>query len=80
MKMSNSLWGSDILLFSEFIKIVSSLFYKCIEFIVLLYTFLVISFAQYREYIICLISFSKFADVLPAFICERTICIFEPFI
>ena len=36
------------------------------EFMKLLYTFLVTSFAQYREYIICLISFSKFSDLLPA--------------
>ena len=39
----------------------------------LLYTFLVISFARYREYIICLISFSKFSDVLPAFTCTSDI-------
>ena len=32
----------------------------------LLYTFLVISFARYKEYIICQISFSKFSDVLLA--------------
>ena len=35
--------------------------------IILLYTFLVISFAQCKEYMICLISFIKFSDVLPAF-------------
>ena len=38
------------------------------EFIILSYTFLIISFVQYKEYIICVISFSKFSDVLPAFI------------
>ena len=65
--LSNSLWGSDFLLFSEFINIVSILFYNFIEFIILLYTFLVISFVQYRKYINWLISFSKFSDVLPAF-------------
>ena len=32
-----------------------------------LYIFLVVSFAQYKEYIVCLISFSKFSDILPAF-------------
>ena len=42
-----------------------------IEFIILLYTFLVISFARYKEYMICLISFSKFSVVLPAFTCAR---------
>ena len=51
----------------------SILFYKFIEFIILLHTFLVISFAGYREYIVCLISFSKFSDVLPAVTCERAI-------
>ena len=34
------------------------------------YTFVVVSFAQYKEYI-CLISYSKFSDVLPAFTCAR---------
>ena len=31
------------------------------------HTFFVISFAQHKEYITCLISFSKFPDVLPVF-------------
>ena len=42
----------------------------------LLYTFLVIfffSFARYKEYITCLISFSNFSNVLPAFTCARAI-------
>ena len=39
---------------------VSILFYNSFESIKLLYTFLVISFAQYKEYMICLISFDKF--------------------
>ena len=39
----------------------------------LLYTFLVISFAGYKEYMICLISFSKFPDELPAFTCRKAI-------
>ena len=46
---------------------VSILFYNSNEFIKLLYTFLVNSFARYKHYITCLISFSKFSDVLPAF-------------
>ena len=58
-RLSNSLWQSDVLLFSEFI--------------ILLYTFLVISFARNKEYIICLIWFSKFSDVLPAFTCASAI-------
>ena len=42
-RSSNSLCGSDVLLFEEFINIVSILFYNFIELIVLFYTFLVIS-------------------------------------
>ena len=38
-RLSNSLWGSDVLLFSEFINVVSILFYNVIEFIILLYVF-----------------------------------------
>ena len=49
------------------------LFYNFYEFIIMLYTFLVISFAQYKEYVICLISCNKFSDVLPAFTCARAI-------
>ena len=35
----------------------------------MLHTFLVISFARYKEYMIYLIAFSNFSDVLPAFAC-----------
>ena len=72
-RLSNSLWGSDVLLFSEFIDMTSILFYKFTEFIVLLYTVLVISFARYKEYMICLISFCNFSDLLPAFTFARTV-------
>ena len=68
-RLSNSLWGSDVLPFSEFINIVSILFYNFIEFIILLYTVLGFSFTRDKEYIICLTSFSKFSDVLPVFTC-----------
>ena len=67
------LWESSVLLFSEFINIVSILFYNVIEFIILLYTSLVTSFSRYKEYIISLISFCKFLDVLPTFTCARAI-------
>ena len=70
-KLINSLWDSDILLFSEFINIVSILYYASIELIRLLHTFLVIYFAWYKEYIIWPISFNKFSDVLPYCICAR---------
>ena len=45
------------------------LHYTFIEIIMLIYTFLVISFAQYKESMICVISCSKFSDVVPAFTC-----------
>ena len=35
--------------------------------------FLVIHFVRYKEYMICLISFNKFSDVLPAFTFGRAI-------
>ena len=38
-RLSNSLCGSNVLLFQEFINIVSILFYNFIELIMLLYTF-----------------------------------------
>ena len=44
-----------------------------IEYIILLYTFLVISFAQCKEYIICLISLSTFPYALPTFTCASVI-------
>ena len=44
-----------------------------IYIVILLYTLLVIYFARYKEYMICLVSLSKFSDVLPAFTCARAI-------
>ena len=72
-RSSNSLWQSDVLLFSEFINIASFLFYNFIEFFILWYTFSEISFARCKKYMICLISFSKLSDVLPAFTWARAI-------
>ena len=51
----------------------SFLYYTFIEYVLLLYTVLVISFARYKKYMICLISFSKLSDVLPVFTCARAI-------
>ena len=73
VRLGNSLWGSDALLFLEFINMVSILFYKFTEFIIFLYTFLGTSFSRYKEYVICLLSFSKFSDVLPVFTYVRVI-------
>ena len=44
--------------------------------IILLYTFLVISFGGYKEFMICLIAFSKFSDMLPV---QELLVIFEEF-
>ena len=56
------------------------MYYTFNEFIILLYTFLVISFARYKEYMICPISFSKFSGVLPAFNSAKAMAIFEVFV
>ena len=40
--MSNIPWVLDVLLFLEFINILSIMYYNCTEFIILLYTFLVL--------------------------------------
>ena len=55
--------ASDVSLFSEFINIVSIFITECnftVLIIMLLYTFLVISFDSYKEWTICLISFTTF--------------------
>ena len=49
------------------------LYFTFNEFIILLYTSLVIYFALYKEYMICFISLSKFSDALPAITCVRAI-------
>ena len=67
--LSNSLRGSYVLLFSEFINIVSILFYNFIEFTI----YVAFSLARYKEYFIWWISFSKLSDVLPAFTCVGAI-------
>ena len=38
-----------------------------------MYNFLVISFVRYKEYKICLISFSKISYVLTAFTCASAV-------
>ena len=73
VRLSNNLWGSDVLLFLEFINIVPILFYNFIEFIILLYTFLVIFLARFKECMIWRILSSKFSDVLPTVTCARAI-------
>ena len=53
-RLSDSLRASDVLLFPDFINIASILLHNFIEFLILSYTFLVISLAWYKEYIMCL--------------------------
>ena len=76
-RLSNSLYESDILLFLRFIYIVSILFYKFIEFIILLYTFLVICFDTYFGYIACFYLYQRLGNVRS--ICLR-LTIFNPFL
>ena len=80
VKLSNNLGRSDVLLFSEFTNIVSIfvLYFNYIEFNMLLYAFLVISFSRCKKYMTCLISFSKFSNVSLAFTCAGAILVFEP--
>ena len=74
VRLSNSLWRSNVLLYLEFKNVVSIFYCTFIAFIILLYTFLVISFDWYKEYMIYMIWFSKFSDVLPAFTFVKAIC------
>ena len=67
-RLGNSLLGSGVSLFTEFINIGSIFHYICVEFIIYLYTFLVTSL-RYREYTIWPVSFSKFSEILPDFAC-----------
>ena len=67
--------GLEVLIFSELVNIVS-VFYFCIDLIMLLYTFLVISFVWIKEQTIFLISFNTISELLPAFTCAITICNF----
>ena len=43
------------------------------DLVMIFYAFLVICLDWYREYKICLISFSKLSELLPAFTCARAI-------
>ena len=52
VRLSDNLRGSVVLIFSELINIASILYYIYVEFIMLLYIFLVISFSQNKEYMI----------------------------
>ena len=70
VSLSTKTFYFEVLLFSEFINIVSIVY---IDLIMLWYTFLVLSFDWYKEKTICLISFSKLSELLPAVTCARAI-------
>ena len=55
-RFSNRLWGLDVLLFRKFRNIVFILHYNFIEFIILLYFFLLICFARWKKYCYCYIT------------------------
>ena len=50
-RLSNSLRGSDVYLFSEFLNIVFILFYNFVEFTILLHNFWQFLFPNKKEYI-----------------------------
>ena len=71
-RLSNSLRALDVLLFLEFINIVSISYYTFIE----LHCCILLSnvFAQYKEYMVYILKiFNKFSNVLPAFTCTKAI-------
>ena len=76
---SSSLYESNVLLFPEFVDIVSILYYAFTEFIILLYRFLVISFAHYKEYIILWILFNTFSEYSLLLFLQEILVTFETF-
>ena len=73
VKLTNGLWGSDVLLLLEFTNIVYIfvLYLYWIQYIVIY--LLVISFARCKKYLIFLITLGKFLNVVPVFSCPRAI-------
>ena len=65
-RLRNNLCRSEVLLFHEFTNIVSILYFIYIEFILLLYTFVVISLARHKEQ-------NVLPDVLPALTFESAV-------
>ena len=71
---------SDFLLLSKFINIVSILHNHCIEFNLLLYTFLVISFAQNKKYIVDGFHVASFQIYYLLLLVQKACAIFEAFV
>ena len=72
-RLSNNIWGSDLLLFLEFINKYSLYIITLLNSLYSYIHLLVISFVRYKECMIWRSSFSRFTDVLPAFISARGI-------
>ena len=72
-KLNNSQWWSDVLLFLEFVNIVSILFYNFIEFIILLHTFLVFFFLDPKNKWFDRFHLVSFSDLLSDFPCATAI-------
>ena len=71
-------------LFKVYLIYKTELFFEIInhnfvEFITLLHTFLVISFARYKKYMFCLISFSKTKMCCLLLLVQLLLLIFEAF-
>ena len=75
-KLSNSVWGSDVLLFAQFCTI-HKYSIHCVLFFYWIHYVVVYIFGKFwcliKKYVICMISFSRFSDVLTAFTYARAI-------
>ena len=73
VRLSDSQWRSDVLLFLEFINIVFLfvLYLYWIHYIFIY--FFRNSFCSIKRYMICPISFNKISNVLPPFTCAKAI-------
>ena len=73
VRLSDSLWRSDVLLFLEFINIVF-LFVLYLYWIHYIFIYFFRNpFCSIKRYMICLISFNKISNVLPPFTCAKAI-------
>ena len=83
VSLRNSLWGSDVLLFLEFINIVSTLLLLCYnfsKFIVLLYTFLVIFFLKAKNIWFALFHLANFQMCYLLLLAQVLLIIFKAFV
>ena len=76
-RVNEDLWGSDVLLFSEFINIVSTLDYTFIETIILLYTFLVLFLLDTKNILFDVIHLVGLQVCYQLFLVQVLLVIFE---